>query len=408
LTGWRGRPECVTEQFQAELYDLVRATAGRVGIPMPDRVRLVGTAEVSGHGGGRRRDLLVGLPLLDALSPAELSALIAHELSVSRQPHPCLTGHLLAICREAQDRNTFRAQDGLAPKRRDVALLAATARWYAAVEQAADEAAVMATDAQTAARALALGRVVADEFAAFLNGSSAALLAMRGYAVDDLAAGWRLGLTAGVDGADTSWDEDCAAHLAARHPGAGTRLAALGTQPIGLTLPVHAVAVEPLARRQRRRLVRQALQLRASAYLWRTFQQMPDRYWRKDIATNGKQIRTAALATLNTDDASPTMIADAILRRPTEVTTAYLAGFRKLYDRLGITPDVPDGVDPAPLLASFIEATLYERGWRREHPLIEGVLTAPGEQRVDARDLAARATGDAFARAELHRLLTPQ
>ena len=74
----------ITQSDQPELVDQVKAVSDKLGEPLPDGMYIAhdvnaAVTEERRLFGDTRRSLIMGLPLLDVLSPAELRAVIAHE-----------------------------------------------------------------------------------------------------------------------------------------------------------------------------------------------------------------------------------------------------------------------------------------------------------------------------------------
>ncbi len=147
LTGGRR----IGRRRRPDLARLVLDTAGAVGVPPPARVALCTAPVVRARAGWGRGELLLGAPLVDRLTAAELRALVAHELSVLARPQ-------LEIALYSQ---WVRSASTIDPGRYDSRVLRELDAFSAAVEQYADHAAGHLTDPATAARAAARAWLVA-------------------------------------------------------------------------------------------------------------------------------------------------------------------------------------------------------------------------------------------------------
>jgi hypothetical protein len=140
----------VGRRRRPELAQLVAETADAVGAAPPARVGLVKAPVVQARGTGRGA-LLIGASLVDRLDPAELRAMVAHELSVLARPDFEIILY----------RRWSRSVSKVDPGRYDLRVIRELDEFSAAVEQYADHAAGHLTDPQTAARAVARAWLIA-------------------------------------------------------------------------------------------------------------------------------------------------------------------------------------------------------------------------------------------------------
>jgi hypothetical protein len=382
----------VTAERHPELFALVRDTAARIGAPPPDRIWLAGWPLVAARRPHRNRDLVVGQALLHCLDSVELSALIAHELSILDHRHGWLVGRLYAISSGPTDRRERLAQD--------------LSRFVEAVERRAD-AAALAAGGGAAGRAFAVANLAG--LAHMMFRSSLGVPGRRwfrsAHAVSDIDDGWRRVLEHGQ--VDVWWDEEEAASRAAAHPGLGAAFGGLTADDV-TPRPAKSVRVGPLTRREQRRLARQSLGLVQEGVWWTTFAAAPQKWWIARAANELAPIRKAARIVLGRPAADPAEIAVVLHRRNDEVMRALRSlvsrRSRKLFEE-----DDPEQLEesdagalpPPPAVATLIEETLLRRGWRLEHPAVRGILIGPDGERVDANELVKSATDDrGFAHVE--------
>jgi hypothetical protein len=140
----------VTARTQPELRRLVLDAASAAGVPARVRVGLVRRPVVEARVFGRP-ELLIGAPLVQRLTPEELRALVAHELSVLSRPALEVILHRIWI----------RSVDKIDPGRYAARVIRELDEHSAEVEQYADHAAGHVTDPDTAARAAARTWLVA-------------------------------------------------------------------------------------------------------------------------------------------------------------------------------------------------------------------------------------------------------
>lgn len=383
----------ITEYGQPQLDALVCDAVARLGVPAPDRVGLGHESTVVGRVRLGRRELVVGLPIAYALSRAELTALVEHELTVLATGRAWLSLPLYRRWCESMD-DTGTLDEGESPRRRDAYVLKVLGPLGGAVEQRADAAL-----SDPCAAALALLRQERVDFdyelfcAVFAGRFGAGL---RPHRIEDLHAGWRRHLAAGAGAPFGMVDEDEVAAVARRHP----RLQAAARAVIGQDPPdgpdPDAIEVAVLSRRQQRRLAGQEMP-RYQGGSWRTFQTAPQRVWRRAVARDARQVLDAVAEVLGREPAGRAEAADIVRNRPVEVA-------------LAAAPDCDAGdIDPSRARAAdwldLLEDALFDRGWVRADPVVPGILRDPDGERLDGTDLVRRATTDPFAYVQLRRLL---
>ena len=202
-------------------------------------------------------------------------------------------------------------------------------------------------------------------------------------AISDLDDGWRRVLARGVH---VLWyDDDRAARL---HPGLVEALADLGPTVSTLAAPVRPVRVDPLGRREERRLARAVLPiLPRDSVRWYTFADAPTSWWVDRAAENVKLVRPAAEIVLDRPPIDHLELIDVLLNRSDEMSSV-----TSILDGMADEDDEPADDGPLrvpPVVAGIVEDALFALGWRLEHPAVRGVLVGPGGERVDALALVA-------------------
>jgi hypothetical protein len=336
VAAWVARSDgvAVTGRRQPELAALVGSVADRCGVRHPTRVRLVGSAEVAARVRFGRRELHVGQPLVDCLSPAELAALIGAELWLLDQPRPGLLVGLRRVWVDAVE-----AGGGGGVRRR-------VEPFAAAVVPLADRAAIAAAgSAATAARAYVVATIASGEHDLYLYEVAPPVRWwswQSGRVIGDLDDGWRRRLDRGIE--NLLWDDEEAAALATLHPAP------------------DRVRVEPLSTRERHRLVRQVRNIPVQRVVWwTTFAQAPDHWWRKRATTEAEPVRDAA---------------------------AGLAG-RPLTDDVDVIDTLIHGGAAEANLLELVESVLLDAGWRLEHPAVRHVVVAPDGTHVGPDQIRA-------------------
>ncbi|WP_433530808.1 M48 family metallopeptidase [Micromonospora sp. CA-263727] len=395
----------VTPKSHPELYDLVAATAQRLGTPMPGRVLLTATPTVDVTVAYRQRHLEIGLPLLACLSTAELRALVGHRLALLRHRHADLVTGLLDLWTDAVQAESYeegRAQRRAAELRRTLAGFAAEA------QRDADDAAVLAAGGvDPAARAFALASLVADEYAGFLDNSG--VPEQRWWrpvevGISDVDDGWRRALHHGLGESD--WAADDAQLLATIHPRLAVALRALGHAPLSVTLTADPVPVPPLSERERRRVTRRIMDIPYPRYIrWSSFADSPPRWWLRRAIRDVTRVRSDVALVLGREPVDDVEVFQVVRTRPREVLAAALD---VPVDELSDHPhDWELGDEPPDVLIWLVEENLLRRGWRLAHPAVRGVLVGPRGDRVDARDVIAQAGREAEDAPGLRRWLGP-
>jgi hypothetical protein len=253
----------VRAENQPFLHGLVAAAAARIGKRAPTRVRLVSEVSVTAATRFGRPELRIGLPLVSCLTADQLTVLVAHALAVLDNDRPALicTGYarwVESIEDSEPEPPDGSGPDGSGPDGSGPAgrgLGAAVGRLGRKVAGEADATLTALCGAADAAWAIAVASTATYAYQMFVLDSQdgqrwGATL------IEDLDAGWQVLLECGAPG--HWWGDDEAVTLAALHPGLACELMALGSQPLELKCPAGRVRVEPLTRRERRRLVRGA------------------------------------------------------------------------------------------------------------------------------------------------------
>ncbi len=383
----------VTPKTHPELYALVEETARRLGTPMPGRVLLTAAPTVEVAVAYRQRYLLIGLPLLDCLSAAELRALVGHRLALLRYRHADLVAGLLDLWIDAVRAESYEEGRG---QRRAAELRRTLAGFATEAHRDADDAAVLAAGGvDPAARAFALASVVSDEYASFLDDSGVPerrWWRLVEVGISDVDDGWRRALRHGLG--DSDWDDEEARLLATIHPRLAVALRALGDTPLPATPTADRVPVAPLSERERRRVTRQVLDIPYPRYIrWTTFADAPQRWWRRRVAREADSVRADVAAVLGREPVDDVEVFQVFRTRPREVLAAALdVPVNELSDD---PHDWEMGAEPPGALVWLVEENLLRRGWRLAHPAVRGVLVGPHGDRVDARDVIARADREA-------------
>jgi hypothetical protein len=222
----------VGAERQQSLYRLVRNAASRLGVPVPGRIWLGPMAAVQGGVGPRGADLVIGLPVVYALSHAEVTALVEHELAVlAAAPSWGSSRRYRRWARVMDDVVTFDDNDRL--PRSAASTLRRLGPRAELVERDADAA---CGDGAVAARALVRLARVADDFLSFCVEVEQALSrfgALR-FRISDLHDGWRWRLSEGAGSDDGDIDGDEVAMVAGRHPFLAEAARHLLGQPLDL------------------------------------------------------------------------------------------------------------------------------------------------------------------------------
>jgi hypothetical protein len=373
-----GRPtgRRVTRRNQPALFDLVEAVAQRLGTPMPQRVWLTWNGGVE-TGAWPWRDLLVGQALVECLSAGQLSAVIAHELTILSHSRSWLTRRL---------HDAWSARVATAGKTgKDATLLARTAAFASAVDESADQATVaIAGFVAVSADAFALADMVRLEHFMYMRRvrklSTDAGTAVRILDVDD---GWRhlLGTGRGFFPPGV-WNPP---HLRLSHPGLAHAFAAAPPPQFGQAR--DRVQLAPLSRADRRRMSGERRESVFQRLPWRTF---------ADISPDSVN----DLAEQNFEDARRDVaeLLDRAVPDDSEVISVLVHRAGDL-EAQALGPDEDDDADDDPaedpddeghsswLLIEAAEFLLSREDWRLEHPAVQGVLISPDGRRVDLRPL---------------------
>jgi hypothetical protein len=390
----------ITAESQPALHQLVHDCAARLGVPAPPRIWLgpdaVVESGVDRHGAG----LVIGLPVAFALSRAELTALLEHELGVLS----ALSGELASeqYRRWAQAIDIVVADADQPPADRTVQRLGPEAE---PVERAADQA---CADAAVAARAVIRLERLTQDFLIFCTDVEQALSAFGGlrYRVSDLHDGWRRRLAAGIATDDEDIDRDEAEMTGGRHPGLAAAARTLVGEPLELSLPPDPVAIAPLTGPQERQLASSFLPERRYVR-WRTFATVPPRMWRRAAARQVRPVLNLVTRALGRKPDGYAEAADVIRTRPADVMGVPVEQINiPLFDRDG--------------WLVLLEDRLLGRGWTRIDPAVPGLLRRPDSsnpdssnpdsnpdgRRLNGLDLIRRAVADPIAYGELRRLLS--
>jgi hypothetical protein len=321
----------VTVDRHADLHALVHDTAARVGLPPPGRVCLTGRAEVLAVVRDRSLELHVGQPLVRCLTADELSALIAHELSILSHRHAWLLSRLRAKWLSAVDDPDLDLSELEAGRMHQLRAVATP------MEELADGAASAAAGPATAARAIVLAAVAGSAHLGYAQSMGLPGSWWADRAISDLDEGWRRLLSAGRADPGRSWDATWAAELAARHPFLAAEIESLVGQEPGVAMAPSPVRLDDLTVWEERRLARNVLDLEPLGIRWRTVATAPPRWWLLRAARDARKARRAVAA--------------------------------------GKPP--PPGAS-----ASLAEDELMRQRWRLEHPALRGALIGPDGERV--------------------------
>jgi hypothetical protein len=348
-----------TASTQPALVALVADTATRLGMRAPNRTRIVGRPRIVGVASLWRQELVVGLPLLQALSSVAVRAIVAHEICVLNERRPRLVTSVLERWDGAMLDAYIKQGD---PER----VLREFSPFATEVHRRADAAAIAVCGAQEAARAYiacdaaetAFYRYVADLPRPDLN-------KVRASAIEDIADGWHRILARGVDASISSeFGSDLYGQI---HPGLASALKERSTEAWELMPPQNPVPVQ-LTKRQRHRLARMVLRVPSIRILgWVTFAKAPATWWAERAATQAANVRREY----------------AVLRGQPQTNDVELVGF--ILAQIRDTP--PDMVPPTEFIAYLVEDQLLRHGWRLEHPAVRGVLVGPRGERFDASTL---------------------
>lgn len=347
LTVWRGRwlvwrrggrrpvpAIALHAQQHVELADLVRDAAKLAETDVPPVVGLGGDATVEARG----PVLIIGVPLVLALHPDDLRAVVAHELALPATRHRALLHDLLALPRTPE---LDALADGV-EKARDAAAIDAVGGGLAAVEDAA--------------RALLRAEAVRLHFAGFPRGFD-------GLRVLDLHSFWRGYVHGHPDPLPSP--EPAFAH---GHPGLTDELLEL----IERGEPVHASAVTTQLDLPDDEASLLDLTPPGEG-TWSRAADLPVDVYLGGVEARARQVVEAVHTLLDGPPEDRSELAGVLLHRPAAVNRADPALAQ------------PDGTQ---LLADVVEYTLVKRGWRRTHPLIPRQLVHH-EEHVDLDTLEA-------------------
>jgi hypothetical protein len=390
----------VTGSRQADVHALVRETAGERGLPMPDRIWLDQDTRVIGRVRHGRRELVIGLPVAYVLPRSELTALVAHELSVLATPGSTLAVRLYRRWAAAVERSAYLGGRSCSSQK-DAAVQEAFGALGEAIERQADGG---LPDAQIAALAVLRLKPIRVDFEFFHTLTLNELtepVGHRRYAIEDIHDGWRRRVA--IRGGYLTGlyvDAEHAVAVGRCHPGLNAAARALVGRPLEVTVPVDAVPVSQLSRWERRLLARMACidQRWHRRRRWRTFQTAPAEIWRRAATARARRPREAVAKVLGREPADSAEAAEVIRTRPIDVA-------------LGWNPDwKAEDIDPDRIRAAFsldlLEDALLGHGWLRADPAVPDLLRAADGTELDGRELTARAASDSSAYAELLRLLS--
>jgi hypothetical protein len=391
---WTDRPPAhmsdgltVDPADQPALFALIGELADRLGAA-PDRVVLVGHTAFRARVGLGGRVLVLGLPLLLALSTSELSALIAHELAVFVVPRPALTARL----RQARAAAVMRTTSSR-PLRRRVTracerFLRETQSFADAVEDRADAAAADVAGAAVAAVALAKAAVIDADFEyTVMRVEDQVSENLGDVGVADIHDVWRTRLRHGRR-LPLSWIDMARTLLPREHPRLAALIAAVSASDLDLTRPVQAVTVGTFCAEDRRVL---AGHVSLNGARWMDISEMPERVWRTAIEKRGAEL-TADVAKVLGHPGSVAEVVDTLATRQPDLDALNHFG-----------PPDPDVMrdEAVDALLAFAEFEFVRRGWLRMSPGVEGLMVRSDRSDRDLLPLVRRAVSDASARSEL-------
>lgn len=390
----------VTDTRQAQVHALVRETAARLDAPMPDRVWLGHDTRVIGRVRHGWRELVIGVPAVYALTRAELAALVAHELAVLDTGGSTMAIRLYRHWAASMEQ-AAHAAEGSPSAEDDAAALRTLGPLGQAIEGQADG---RLPDARAAASAVLRFKPMTLDFYLFHNLTRSELtepVNHRRYAIEDLHDGWRRRVAVrGGQFAGLTIDAGDAAAVGRLHPGLAAAARALVGHPLEVTVPVDAIPVMPLSRRDRRLLSKMAcIDPRwHRRRRWRTFETAPAQLWSRTATARVRPVLDAVTRILGRKPESGAEAADVVRNRPIEVA-------------MECNPDwSAEDLDADKIRAGYwallLEAALLGRGWLRADPAVPNVLRAPGDTELDGTELSARAVAEPAAYAELLQLLT--
>ena len=325
----------VTAQTQPALYALVEGVARRLDVPTPDRMWLISFGPaVRLFLDGRRSMLRFHVAAVSCLTRAQLEALVAHELVLSRYQRRRLVLRLRTACLEEMDEREER-------NRKAERNLARLSSFWSTVEEGSDTAATTFTSSEKAAEAFVIGDLAGLEYTGYQVDVRPPK--PEDEAIQDIEEGWPLFVAHGD--APTTMDDDHAREARYHRTLAGP-ISRLGE--VRLELPADRVVLEKIATKDQRRLEpgwRSRSQVRSY-----TFGSAPAQWWLARARKDADDVREWAGTA---DDAE---LLDALVQRADE-----RRGWLNLY----------------------AEYRLLADGWRLEHPAVRGVLIDPAGERVD-------------------------
>jgi hypothetical protein len=358
----------LSKEEHSELHELVSEVADALAVRRPRRIWAwaqpdsVAVRPIPG-----RSELWLGLPYLTEMSPDELKAVIAHELTLLEQRRSWLVDASYTLWRAEIERC------GTMPA--DVVAIAMSAL------RTADKAGARLVGAQIAASALLRGALITNSFTWFAVRYAWPLVIVRGYPAD-LYKGWRWKVH--DDGLLERFVRSVAED---QRPGNMTaRITALGSGPDGAppvaerVLPVRLP--EEIETRLARSYLRKALPAQYTAARTVPFHDVPEEVWDAVVEQQLTEVSAAMATLLNKQAATVREILDAVV--------AGRAGEIVLEHRTWLcTHSSPEVCALFPVF----HRALRKSGYRYDHPLRQRLLIAGDGERVDVVALAERVAG---------------
>ncbi|MEV6865945.1 M48 family metallopeptidase [Streptosporangium subroseum] len=358
----------LSKEEHSELHELVSEVADALAVRRPRRIWAwarpdsVAVRPIPG-----RSELWLGLPYLTEMSPDELKAVIAHELTLLEQRRSWLVDASYALWRaEVERRGTMPA---------DVAAIAIS------VLRTADEAGARLMGTQITVSALRRGALITNSFTWFAVRYAWPLVTMRGYPAD-LYKGWRWKVH------DDGFLERFVRSVAEDgRPGSmAARIVALGSGLDG-ALPVAERVLpvrlpEEIEARLARSYLRKMLPAQYTAARAMPFRDVPEDEWDAVVEQQLAEV-SAAVATLLNRQA-------VTVREIIDVVVAGRAGEIVWDHRTWLCTH--SGPEACALFPVF-HRELRKAGYRYDHPLRQRLLIAGDGERVDVVALAERVAG---------------
>jgi hypothetical protein len=171
-------------------------------------------------------------------------------------------------------------------------------------------------------------------------------------------------------------------------------IGAVSARDVGLTKPMEPIALAPFTESDRRRLAAPAFR---QATRWVRFAEIPAQSFYPAIRREGSKVIQQVTTVLGRPPLDTIEVIHALANRMPE---PYAANWQH-----SLTDPQEVGDEAEDKLLTFAEDELTRRGWRRVHPVVEGLLISPDGARADLQPLVRRAVADEAARSELAAVL---